>query len=307
LLRGSASGDVVEDEGAGCEGKAGIGCTESGEGRDDALDAGLDGEGSGLGPGGGGRVGDFDEAGGGGREGAGAGCASGRGAADAEVSGGGGRSEVDGGAGQVSESKERGRAGAVDGDGAEVVRDGREDQAGEWKAVAGERESVGVAVGAGGEGDGRGLGASGGWGELKTEPAVGAGAVCRSAEGRRCRLAVAVADVLDEDGFEGGGCRGRGEGGKGLCDLVPLDGGLAGDDVAEVESAVVGGENRSGSSAEGDIGWRGPAACGDGEQALAGSGLRGGESDDNRAGAVTGERGSAVGGFGKVSGECEGE
>ena len=51
---------------------------------------------------------------------------------------------------------------------------------------------------------------------------------------------MAVADVFDEDGFEVGAGGGGGEGGEGLGDLVPLDGGLADEDVAEVRGCCWG-------------------------------------------------------------------
>ena len=67
---------------------------------------------------------------------------------------------------------------------------------------------------------------------------------------------------------------------EGLGDLVPLDGGLADDDAAEVEGAVGGGEDGGAGAGEGDVGGGGAGAGGDGEEALAGAGLRGGEGDE---------------------------
>ncbi len=84
---------------------------------------------------------------------------------------------------------------------------------------------------------------------------------------------MAVADVFYEDGFEVGGGAGGGESGEGRGDLVPLDGGLAEDDVAEVEGVVGCGEDGGAGAAEVHEGWRCAGAGGDGEQALTGSGL----------------------------------
>ena len=67
----------------------------------------------------------------------------------------------------------------------------------------------------GGEGEGGGLGAGSGGGELDSEPAVGAGASEAAGESGGGWVAVAVADVFDEDGCEVGGAAGGGEVGKG--------------------------------------------------------------------------------------------
>ena len=63
-----------------------------------------------------------------------------------------------GGGGEVGEGEEGWGRGAVDGDRAEVLRGGREDEAGERKAGAGESEGRGSAGGGGGQGEGCVLG-----------------------------------------------------------------------------------------------------------------------------------------------------
>jgi len=63
-------------------------------------------------------------------------------------------------------------------------------------------------------------------------------------------FAVAVAGVFNQDGFEVGGGTGGGESGEGGGDLVPLDGGLAEDDIAEVEGVVGRGEDSGAGAAE---------------------------------------------------------
>ena len=64
-----------------------------------------------------------------------------------------------------------------------------------------------------------------------------------------------VAGVFDEDGFEVEDGAGGGESGEGRGDLVPLNSGLAEDDVAEVEGVVGRGEDGGAGAAEVDEGW----------------------------------------------------
>ena len=153
------AGDVVEDEGGGVEGEAGVGGAEAGERGGDGAGGGGEGEGSGAGAGGGGGEDDLDEAGGVGGEGAGAGWPPvGCRWLEDEVAGGGWCGRVTVAAVRLVRVKRVGGAGAVDGDGAEVLCDGCEDEAGEREAGAGEGEGRGCAGGGGGEGEGCGSG-----------------------------------------------------------------------------------------------------------------------------------------------------
>ena len=68
-------------------------------------------------------------------------------------------------------------------------------------------------------------------------------------------------------------------------DAVPLHGGLADDDAALIEGAVVGGEDGGSGSAEGDVGGGGSGACGDGEEPRSGAGRGGSEGEDYGTGA----------------------